>query len=262
MKQTWREGGIEKWRSTAGRSAPSPRQLLCWLLACGPASSVWKKCFCAISVYIFSVLMRHRLAEGRLTAGLLKRIPRCLQNRGTQLVLNPPPVVTSTCDKSSCALPPTRAVIRTTTSTVPSQWLHTRRARQKASHRHACLGGRVGRLNLPRLLLNLGATSLSFTSAHCSNGIDARRAARRKVACEKRHRRKQYHNHDDRERIVGAHPVEARGKEVREAERERQSLNLARLIRRTYVRKRNLQRNLVMITTVDHVESTIRPNLV
>jgi hypothetical protein len=28
------------------------------------------------------------------------------------------------------------------------------------------------------------------------------------------------------------------------------------------VRKRNLQRNLVMITTVDHVESTIRPNLV
>lgn len=58
--------------------------------------------------------------------------------------------------------------------------------------------------------------------AYCSNGIDARRASRRKVACEKRHRRKQYHNHDDGQKVVGADPVQERDNEVREAERERQ----------------------------------------
>src|SRR5258707_4262284 len=84
-------------------------------------------------------------------------------------------------------------------------------------------GGSVGGLNPPYdYCSSLARSRFRLGRAYSSNGIDAHRAARRKVACEKRHRRKQYHNHDDRQRIVGSHPVEKRGNEVREAERERQ----------------------------------------
>src|ERR1700722_12161932 len=72
------------------------------------------------------------------------------------------------------------------------------------------------------ILRSSGPQCTGSRRAYGSNGIDARRAARRKVACENRHRPKQHHNHDDRQRIVGSHPVEPRAKEAREAERERQ----------------------------------------
>ncbi len=61
------------------------------------------------------------------------------------------------------------------------------------------IGGSFGGLD-PSLPYDYSSTSargrFRLRRAYCSNGIDARRAARRKVACEKRHRRKQYHNHD------------------------------------------------------------------
>jgi hypothetical protein len=81
------------------------------------------------------------------------------------------------------------------------------------------IGGSVGELDPAYDYSSISARSrFRLGRAYCSNGIDARRAARRKVACEKRHRRKQCHNHSDRHRIVGSHPVEQRGNEVREAE--------------------------------------------
>ena len=81
--------------------------------------------------------------------------------------------------------------------------------------------GSVGGLAPPYDYCSTSARS-RFRSgrAYCSNWIDTHRAAGRKVACEQRHRRKRYHNHDDRQRIVGSHSVEQRGNEVREAERE------------------------------------------
>src|SRR5579871_809419 len=85
------------------------------------------------------------------------------------------------------------------------------------------IGGRVGGLDPPYNYCSTSARSrFRLGRAYCSNGIDAHRAARRKVTCKNRHRPKQHHNHDDRQRIVGSHPVEKRGNEVREAERERQ----------------------------------------
>src|SRR5260370_20078262 len=64
-------------------------------------------------------------------------------------------------------------------------------------------GGSVGGLNPPYYYCStLGRTLFRLARAYSSNRIDAHRAARRKGAGEKRHRRKPNHNHDGRETSI------------------------------------------------------------